>query len=183
MPTRWLAAVSSLVVVSAAMPNPAAAKIRAIVVQWGEVAVLESDKTLGPEYQEHSLSPGREVTWSKYINHNDHVPAQLCRGFGFEAWLVGGVADAMPSRVLLRVSHPLQTRPDGATSTQDTLLVPVRNGSVGSSYTFDEPWEVQAGEWTFDVVLDGDVLASKAFMLAPPQPGTPVPECPGRPVS
>ncbi len=180
---RWLAAVSSLVVVSAVMPSPAAAKIRSVVVQWGEVAVVASDKVLGPEYQEHSLSRGHEVAWSKYVNHDDHVPAQLCRGFGFEAWLAGGVADEMPSRVLLRVSHPLQTRPDGATSTQDTLLVPVTNGSVGSSYTFDEPWEVQAGEWTFDVVLDGEVIASKTFVLAAPKPGTPAPECPGRAVS
>ncbi len=182
MPMNWLAAVSSVAALSAAMPSSAAARVHAVVVQWGEVAVVESDKVLGPEYQEHSLSRGREVSWSKYLNHDDHVLAQLCRGFGFEAWLAGE-SNEVPSRVLLRVSHPLQTRPDGATSVQDTLMVPVRSGSVGSSYTFDEPWEVQPGDWTFDVVLNGEVLASKTFVLTAPEPGAPAPDCPGRAVS
>ena len=183
MPRKWLAAISSVVALSVALPNPAAAKIRAVVVQWGEVDVLKSDKALGPEYQEHSLSHGREATLSKYVNHDDHIPAQLCRGFGFEAWLVGESNDMMPSRILLRVSHPLQTRPDGATSAQDTLTVPVRSGSAGSSYTFDEPWEVQPGDWTFDLVLDSEVLASKTFVVTAPEPGTTAPSCPGRAVS
>ncbi len=181
---NWLACISSVMALSAAMPSTAAnAKVRAVVVQWGEVEVVESDKVLGSEYQEHSLSHGREVTFGKYISNSDHVLAQLCRSFGFEAWLAGGAGDTLPNRILMRVSHPMQTRPDGATSTQDTLMLPVRGRVVGSSYTFDDAWEIQPGDWTFDLVLEGEVVASKTFVLTAPEPGSPGPDCPGRAVS
>ncbi len=184
MPMRWLAVTGVAMALSATAAGTAAnAKIRAVIVQWGESEVVESDKPLGPEYQEHSLSPGRETIASRYVNHSDHVPAQLCRGFGFEAWLAGEVGDMIPKRILMRVNHPLQTRPDGATSMQDTLMMPVQGRATGASYTFDSPWEVQPGDWTFELVLGGEVIASKTFVVTLPEPGSPALHCPGGAIS
>ena len=83
----------------------------------------------------------------------------------------------------MRVTHPLLTRPDGQAGTQDTLMLPVMNGVIRMSFGFDEPWEAQPGEWRFDLVRDGELLASKTFMVTLPAPGTAPPACPGRGVS
>ena len=162
---------------------PARARVRAVVVQWGEIEVGEPAGPLGPEYDEHSLSRGQAVASSRYVNHEDHVAAQLCRAFGFQAWLTHGPGEALPDRILLRVNHPILTRPDGATGSQDTMMLPVVNGATGTSFGFDEPWEAVPGEWTFELVLGGDVIASKTFVVTRPQPGDPAPTCPGRAVS
>ena len=179
-----LAATGIAAALAVAMAGTAAsAKIRAVIVQWGEAEVVESDKPLGPEYQEHSLGAGRETAASRWVNHSDHVPAQLCRSFGFEAWLAGEAGDTVPERILMRVNHPLLTRPDGATSTQDTLMMPVQKGATGTLWTFDNVWEVQPGDWTFELLLDGQVVASKTFVVTPPEAGSLAAHCPGSAVS
>ncbi len=176
-----LAGLTGLVALSLAAP--AQAKVQAVVVQWGEIEVGEVAGPLGPEYQEHSLSHGHAVSSSHYVNHDETVPAQLCRSFGFEAWLTRGPGDVLPDRVLLRVNHPVLTRPDGVSSSQDTLLLPVQNGAVTTSFGFDAPWEARPGRWTFELVLAGEVIATKAFTVTTPEPGAPAPNCPGRAVS
>ena len=178
---RHLSAAVMLLAMLAA--KPVKAKVQAVIVQWGEMEVGEPAGPLGPEYQEHSLGAGHEVTFERFINQNDHIPAQLCRSFGFRAWLAGGPGDVLPDRVLVRVDHPTITRPDGVSSAQDTLMLPVTADGVGTSFGFDDPWEVRPGNWTFDLVLDGAVIASKTFVVTEPAPDAPKPSCPGRAVS
>jgi hypothetical protein len=166
-----------------AVPVAAAAKVRVIIVEWGEMEVQRSDSPLGPEFEEHSLGPGYQSAESHFINHDDSVPAELCRSFGFRAWVAAGPDEALPKRVLLDLHHPVMTRPDGASATETTLSLPVRLGEIGSAYTLDEPWEAVPGTWTFDLVLDGEVVASKTMELTPPEPGQAAKPCPGRAIS
>ncbi len=173
----------ALVVALAISPAAALAKVQGVIVRWGEVEVGDLAGPLGPDYQEHSLGEGHEVTSTRFLNHDDHIPAQLCRNFGFQAWLAGGPGDVMPDRILMRVHHPLLTRPDGVSGSEDTLMLPVMNGMTETSFGLDDPWEAQPGDWTFDLVLDGAVIASHTFVLTKPTPDTPLPECPGRSVS
>lgn len=167
----------------ASVPHPAQAKLRAVIVEWGEVEVGDPAGPLGPEYQEHSLGQGHEVGYSRFINHDDHVPAQLCRSFGFVAWLAGSSVDEIPARILMRSTHPMLTRPDGVSSNQDTLMLRVSDGVVRTAYGFDDPWEAVPGNWTFELISDGEVLASKTFVATQPTPETHAPICPGRGVS
>ena len=176
-----MAGLTMLPALLAAMP--ARAKIQAVIVKWGEIEVGDEAGPLGPEYQEHALSRGHEVSSTRFINQDDHIPAQLCRSFGFEAWLARGQGDVLPDRILVQVDHPVLTRPDGQKGAQDTLMLPVVGGVTGTSFGFDDPWEVQPGDWTFNLILDGEVIASKTFVLTKPEPGTPTPACPGRGVS
>ena len=159
------------------------AKLRAVIVRWGEVEVGDAAGPLGPEYQEHSLNQGHHVTSSRFVNNDDHIPAQLCRSFGLVAWLAGGPEDSLPGRIQLRVHHPVLTRPDGVSSNEDTLMLPVENGATETSFGFDDPWEVRPGDWTFDLLLDGEVAASKTFVITRPTPGQHAPACPGQSVS
>ena len=167
----------------AGVPHAADAKLRAVIVEWGEVEVGDPAGPLGPEYQEHSLGQGHEVGYTRFLNHDDHVPAQLCRSFGFVAWLAGGPGDVLPERILMRSTHPMLTRPDGVSSNQDTLMLKVSDGVVRTSYGFDDPWEAVPGDWTFDLIGDGEVLASKTFVATKPAAGAAAPACPGRGVS
>ncbi len=163
-------------------PGAAWAKVQAVIVEWGEIQAVSGEK-LGPDYQEQSLGEGRKLLASRYVNHRTEIAAQLCRRFGVTAWLAVGEAEAMPSRIIVRLHHPLLTRPDGVSSTSDSISLPVVAGAIGDAWTFDEPYEVQAGDWTFDLMLGGAVIASKTFTLTAPSPGDPPPDCPGRAVS
>ena len=62
-------------------------------------------------------------------------------------------------------------------------MLPVENGVAETSFGFDDPWEVKPGDWTFDLLLDGEVAASKTFVLIEPGPSVHAPACPGRAVS
>lgn len=63
------------------------------------------------------------------------------------------------------------------------MVSAVRGATIGNSYSFDLPWEVRPGEWIFDIVLGGEVLASKTFTVVPREPGSPASICTGGPVS
>ena len=164
------------------LPLAAQAKIQAVIVQWGELEA-EDGGPLGPEYEQHGLGPGRQVDDARYINHDTTIKAQLCRRFGIDAWLAKGPGDEWPDRVMVRVRHPTLTRPDGVSGAEDTLLLPTRNGRLGDIFTFDEPWERVPGSWTFEVVVAGEVLASKEFTVTPPASGEPLTICRNRATS
>ncbi len=164
------------------LPGAASAKVQAVIVAWGEVDAVPG-KPLGEAYQQHSLGVGHQLLAARYVNHESELAAQLCRRFGITAWLAPGAGDAMPDRVLARLRHPTLTRPDGISSAEDSLSLLVADGKVGDAWSFEEPYEVQAGQWVFELLLGGEVLASKAFTLRPPGPGDVAPPCPDRPVS
>ncbi len=173
----------ALALALATSPAAAWAKVQGVIVRWGEVEVGDSAGPLGPDYQERSLGEGHEVTSTRFLNYDDHIPAQLCRNFGLLAWLAGAPGEVLPTRILLRVHHPLLTRPDGVSGSEDTLMLPVSNGATETSFGLDDPWEAQPGDWTFELVLDNAVIASHTFVLTKPTQDTPLPACPGRSVS
>ncbi len=149
----------------------AQAKVKAVIVEWGEIEAA-TGSPLGQEYQEHSLGHGRELLSTRFINHDTTIPAQLCRRFGFRAWLTRAPGDVLPSRILLRLRHPVLTRSDGVTGSEDTLMVPVNSGAVGDAFTFDEPYEMQPGEWIFDLLVGDEVAATQRFTIVPREPGS-----------
>jgi hypothetical protein len=173
---------SAAVSICALAVAPAQAKSRALIVQWGEVDGVQG-APLGPEYKERSLGQGYTLEGLRFINHADEIPAQLCRRFGFDAWFTREPGEPAPEQVTILVRHPLLTRPDGATSAEDSLTVPVRHGHAGSAFTFDNPWEAQPGTWTFEIVSEGEVIGSKSFTVVPPAPGSPASVCVGAPVA
>ena len=175
---RLLAASLALVLCA----GTAEAKVGAVIVAWGEIEAA-TGRPLGPDYQERSLGQGRELSDARYVNHETQIPAQLCRRFGITAWLTLGPGDAAPERILLRLRHPELIRPDGVSGSEDDLLVPVNRGSIMDAFTFDEPYEVQPGDWTFELLSGTDVLAAHTFTVVPPAPGSPRTVCPEPAVS
>ncbi len=149
---------------------------QAEIVEWGEIAAATGGP-LGQEYREHSLRHGRELLSTRFTNHDTTIPAQLCRRFGFRAWLTRAPRDVLPSRVLLRLRHPVLTRSDGVAGSEDTLIIPVNRGAAGDAFTFDEPYEMQPDEWMFDLFVGNEAAVSQRFTIVTREPGRPAGIC------
>ena len=158
------------------------AKVNAVVVRWGEVAVEPGDSVPAAEAGSYI---GRSVYAREvhYLNWADSLPATLCRGFGVELWLTAGPGETVPPRLTMRMRHPPLTRPDGVSEAEFTSPLFVSGAKTTETFTFDEPWEAQPGEWSMEFLLDGKVLASKTFTVTPVEPGQPRSACPDVPQS
>ena len=103
----------------------------------------------------------------RIVRRTNRVEAQLCRRFGFmftmENLAAGETVDLTVSTV-----HPPILQPSGHISTGVTYQMAVdgsRPGLVG--FSFDEPWELVPGTWTFTVSLGSRVLAEQAYEVVP----------------
>ena len=99
------------------------------------------------------------------------IEAQLCRRFGFmftmENLPPGGALDLTVVSV-----HPPILQPSGRISTGVTYDMPVSGEQPGLvGFSFDEPWELVPGTWTFTVRLGDRILAEQAYdVTASPDP-------------
>ena len=99
------------------------------------------------------------------------IEAQLCRRFGFmftmENLPPGGAVDLTVTSV-----HPPILHPSGRISTgvtYDMAVTSEQPGLVG--FSFDDPWELVPGTWTFTVRLGDRTLAEQAYeVTASPDP-------------
>ena len=154
------------------LPWSAQARVTAEIVEFGEMAV-ESGPARAPQPDESTLSEIAPLLTYKYVNHSDHIEAALCRSFGVSVRLMADPGEGLPRRLQARLHHPKLTRPDGASSTEDSLMTAASYGSSLDAFTFDVPWEMEAGEWEFGFYLDGQKLASKAFTVTRAPGGVP----------
>ena len=161
----------------------ARARVGGVAVQWGEVQA-EVVGPMSPEARLQALSPGQTVRDAKFTRLTDRVEARLCGRFGVSAWLTAGPGERLPNEVLVVVHHPLTTRPDGASSTEDRFYTPVIRGEVGAFFSFENGWEMQPGDWTFEFSDGPAVLAAKSITITgPADPVAPHASCGGPPTS
>ena len=99
------------------------------------------------------------------------IEAQLCRRFGFmftmDGLPPGGALDMTVTSV-----HPPILHPSGRISTGVTYDMAVSGEQPGLvGFSFDEPWELVPGTWTFTVRLGDRTLAEQAYdVTASPDP-------------
>lgn len=99
------------------------------------------------------------------------IEARLCGRFGM-LFVVDGLGANGTLGVTLRSRHPQLLNPLGQASTgirYTSTVVASQSGLVG--YTFDHPWEMVPGTWTFSVQLGDKVLAEQAFEVVAPSDG------------
>ncbi len=139
---------------------------------------------MGPEARLQALSPGQTVSDPRFTRVTDVIEAKLCGRFGVSAWLSAGPGEPLPDEVLVVVRHPLTTRPDGASSTEDRFYTAVIGREVSAYFSFESGWEMQPGSWTFEFRTADAMLATKSITVtARAEPVAPRSVCGGPPVS
>lgn len=118
----------------------------------------------------------RDLEGARVVHQTSRIEARLCRRFGmmFVAENLGwpGILE-----VTVVSAHPGLLRPDGRTSTGTRYRSAVAAGKAGYvGFTFDHPWELVPGTWTFSVQSGspqsgGTVLAEQRFEVVLPPDG------------
>ncbi len=133
-------------------------------------------RDLGPR-NPNGTAPGDTIVMvenPRIVRRTSRIEAQLCRRFGFMFTVElppGATLDLQVQSV-----HPPILDPSGAVSTGMTYDMTASNDQEGLvGYSFDEPWELAPGTWTFTVRLGGKVLAEQSYEVTPspdPAPAT-----------
>ncbi len=92
----------------------------------------------------------------------DRVPAELGLSFGIRAEMTDG-ATGMSVDVV--VTHPPMGDSGQTVEIWDTWLAP--DDSALNLFSFEAPFELIEGPWLFQMMLDGEVLLEKAFVVTP----------------
>ncbi len=107
----------------------------------------------------------------RITRRTSRIEAQLCRRFGFMFTM-----ENLPPGEALDVTvvsvHPPILQPSGRISTGVTYDMTVSGEQPGLvGFSFDDPWEVAPGTWTFTVRRGDQVLAEQAYnVTASPGP-------------
>jgi len=114
-----------------------------------------------------------DVTDLKHKDTTTKIPCQDGIYWGLRAKVTNSYSDR-PVRVSFSIKHPPFTSPDGKTSAEETspvaVLEPNQTIDVPSLWFFIDscPFEFVPGEWTFQIIVDGKVEASKIFEVYKP---------------
>ncbi len=140
-----------------------------------------------PDHGGHSPTPTLSIREPKFTRRTDGIEARLYRELG--VWyLKAGAGTPLPHTLRVHVRYPRLTRPDGASSREDSFLTSITprtppNTSPGvetgstAAFMFNYAWEMQPGAWIFEF-RDGDApVASKTFTVTVPPGAAGQAEC------
>ena len=130
----------------------------------GEVVAPEAGPSEPP--RPGNVAGTTPVLDPKFLQLGTAIEGVPCRQFGLEFRALNLPAGATVP-VLIQLTHPLWTRPDGQTGTTETNLSSVsadRWTYIG--YTLEEDWSLVPGPWTFTISQGPRVLATTTFTVA-----------------
>ena len=103
-----------------------------------------------------------------FLETTDRIPARLGIRFGL-AFEIYNLPNLPHIALRTRVLHPPMKKPDGKTTTEFEYVrrLTVKSGTTygGTSYRFDETYEVLPGTWLFEYFLGNTKLFSKDFLV------------------
>lgn len=164
---RIAAALTVLLVCSLGTAAPSAADSPSIrITEYGVYTVNRTGEVRpAPRTATGQTAP---VDGSELVRATDQVFGQIGQSFGLRIAMDGFPAGRVTLTV--RMLHPPLTNPDtGRTTRVSEYEWPVtsrRNLYFG--YSFDHRWEIAEGDWTFQFVHDGRVLAERTFRVHVP---------------
>lgn len=144
------------------------------ITEYGEYVARRDLGVLPPDPDAGRTVPLVIVDAPRFVARTDRVEAKPCRGFGIRFRLSPPDPDpARTVRVTVRVTHPPMALPDGGLRAVSTYPQQVGREPGFAGYSFDEPWEMVPGTWTFAVLLGDTVLAERRFeVVVPPGANT-----------
>ena len=153
-----------------AQANPSAR-----ILSYGEVSATRETGVRDPKTVE---GVGAVKVWedAAVVRQTSRIEARLCGRFGV-TFVVDGIGPRGTLDVTVQSRHPPLVGPDGRADPGVRYLKTVAAGQPGVfGFTFDQPWEMVPGTWTFSVEHGGKVLAEQSFeVVAPADGGRPAP--------
>ena len=155
-------------------PAPARAQVLAVEIgQAGEVEAADPDPPSSPPAGNNLVGSSPQSP-KRYIHLGGDITAKFCTLFGFQ-FRAPNLPPPLEVPVTIVLDHPLWTRPDGRTGTQERYTNVLRNSWSYSGYHLEESWTLVPGTWRFTVMFGDSVLATQSFELTVP-PGQTFPE-------
>lgn len=177
-PARLAAAFFAPALAAVVLP---AASVRAQAVpdvhitEYGEYVARRELGVLAPDPDAGRTAPLVVVEAPRFVARTNRIEAVPCRGFGI-GFALRGLDPARTARVTVRVTHPPMVPPDGRVREESTYPQRIGREPGFAGYSFDEPWEMVPGTWTFAVLFGDTVLAEQRFeVVVPPGANTPPP--------
>jgi hypothetical protein len=104
------------------------------------------------------------VTSEKLLKKTDVVEARIGTTFGID-YVLDGRPVGERVKLFIRLQRPAITNPaTGETSTMDENVTPAWiSMHKHDGFSFDHPWELVPGKWTFQVFHDSKLLLEKTF--------------------
>ena len=135
-----------------------------------ELDVAGAGEVVAEGVGEATLWPGNlagvtGVTTPKVIHPGHQIEGGYCRQFGF-SFRARNLTGDQTAPIMIQVTHPTWTLPDGRTGTTETWTSVLQGRSWGYvGYAFTEAWSLVPGVWSFTVSQDGRVLTRQDFEL------------------
>jgi hypothetical protein len=101
----------------------------------------------------------------RLLERTETVAGQLGRIFGIRVQVNDPALLGKP--FTMRIRHPKLTAPSGRSGTETfyRTATPPGQRELGYFFAFEHTYEIAEGDWTFEVVHDGQVLAAKTFRV------------------
>jgi hypothetical protein len=156
-----IAAWAAILVIMPFRPGFAADPVTATVAHFG----LVKDKEIGTKEAPNSPS-GLSGIVADYVFLAETVDIDACPGtvFGVEHRLNRRVNEG-EEPLYLRYEYPRQTTPDGRVFTNHNMALDPGGTDVYVGFTFEYPWEMVSGDWTFRLMQGKRELAATTFKV------------------
>jgi hypothetical protein len=101
----------------------------------------------------------------RLLERTETVAGQLGRIFGIRVQVNDPAL--LGKTFTMRIRHPRLTAPTGRSGTETyyRTTTPPGQREIGYFYAFEHTYEIAEGDWIFEVVHDGQVLATKRFRV------------------
>ncbi len=145
----------------AAAAPAAAESSRVSIIEYGIYAAGEMTHVPAPD----QIGGQRWRAQVRLLEKTETVAGQLGRIFGIRVQVNDPAL--LGKTVTMRIRHPKMTAPTGRSGTETfyRTATPPGQREIGYFFAFEHTYEIAEGDWTFEVVHDGQVLASKTFRV------------------
>ena len=157
---QFLRHIAFLLLLLAAAPAAAEAP-RVEIFEFGMYAAGEMKHVPAPD----QIGGQRWRAPVRLLERTETIPGHLGRVFGIRIRVNDAALLGKP--LTMRIRHPRLTAPTGRSGTETfyRTATPPGQRELGYFYAFEHTYEIAEGDWTFEVVHDGQVLAAKTFRV------------------
>lgn len=145
-----------------AIAAPAAAEsARVAIVEYGIYAAGAMTHVPAPD----QIGGQRWQAQTRLLERTDIVAGQLGRIFGIRAQVNDPAL--LGKTLTMRIRHPKIAAPSGRSGTETfyRTSTPPGGREIGYFFAFEHTYEIAEGDWTFEVLYEGQVLAAKKFRV------------------